>query len=178
MARLRAVVVTGTLTAGVVLGFAGTASAQDLNCSDFGSQAEAQATLNADPSDPNRLDANNNGVACEAAFAGSGSGSASGSTGSGSAAGTGSSSDGQQSSSSTDSSNGSSSSSGPGSSTGSDTGAAPTGGVETGAGGTAGSGPVDPGSVPGGLVALTVLGAGAAAGVAVARRRTGASSSR
>ncbi len=35
------------------------------NCSDFGSQAEAQAVLSADPSDPNGLDGDNDGVACE-----------------------------------------------------------------------------------------------------------------
>jgi hypothetical protein len=35
------------------------------NCSDFASQAEAQAVLRADPSDPNRLDKDGNGVACE-----------------------------------------------------------------------------------------------------------------
>ncbi len=35
------------------------------NCSDFASQAEAQAVLRADPSDPNRLDKDGNGIACE-----------------------------------------------------------------------------------------------------------------
>jgi hypothetical protein len=37
----------------------------DLDCVDFPSQAAAQASLRADPSDPNRLDPENNGVACE-----------------------------------------------------------------------------------------------------------------
>lgn len=37
----------------------------DLDCDDFDSQAEAQQTLRADPSDPNGLDAENDGVACE-----------------------------------------------------------------------------------------------------------------
>jgi hypothetical protein len=37
----------------------------DLDCGDFNSQAEAQQTLRADPSDPNGLDAENDGVACE-----------------------------------------------------------------------------------------------------------------
>lgn len=37
----------------------------DLNCSDFGSQEEAQAELEADPSDPNNLDADNDGTACD-----------------------------------------------------------------------------------------------------------------
>lgn len=38
---------------------------EDLDCADFGSQEEAQATLEADPSDPHRLDADNDGIACE-----------------------------------------------------------------------------------------------------------------
>lgn len=37
----------------------------DLDCVDFPSQAAAQAGLRADPSDPNGLDPENNGVACE-----------------------------------------------------------------------------------------------------------------
>ena len=36
----------------------------DLNCEDFGSREEAQAVLDADPSDPNRLDADGDGLAC------------------------------------------------------------------------------------------------------------------
>jgi hypothetical protein len=35
------------------------------NCPAFSSQAEAQAVLRADPSDPNRLDADKDGIACE-----------------------------------------------------------------------------------------------------------------
>ena len=35
------------------------------NCPDFASQAQAQAVLRADPRDPNRLDADNDGIACE-----------------------------------------------------------------------------------------------------------------
>ena len=35
------------------------------NCDDFTSQAEAQAVLRADPSDPNRLDTDKIGIACE-----------------------------------------------------------------------------------------------------------------
>jgi hypothetical protein len=35
------------------------------NCSDFATQAHAQAVLEADPSDPNRLDADHDGIACE-----------------------------------------------------------------------------------------------------------------
>ena len=35
------------------------------NCGDFVSQAQAQAVLRADPRDPNRLDADVDGIACE-----------------------------------------------------------------------------------------------------------------
>lgn len=35
------------------------------NCGDFASQADAQAVLRADPTDPNRLDSDRDGVACE-----------------------------------------------------------------------------------------------------------------
>lgn len=35
------------------------------NCGDFRSQAEAQAVLRADPSDPNQLDSDRDGIACE-----------------------------------------------------------------------------------------------------------------
>ncbi len=35
------------------------------NCDDFATQAQAQAVLRADPADPNRLDGNRDGVACE-----------------------------------------------------------------------------------------------------------------
>lgn len=37
----------------------------DLNCIDFATQAEAQATYDADPSGPNGLDADDDGIACE-----------------------------------------------------------------------------------------------------------------
>lgn len=39
--------------------------ANNLNCSDFKYQEEAQAVLNADPADPNKLDQNHDGIACE-----------------------------------------------------------------------------------------------------------------
>jgi Excalibur calcium-binding domain len=35
------------------------------NCPDFASQADAQAVLRADPSDPNKLDGDRDGIACE-----------------------------------------------------------------------------------------------------------------
>jgi hypothetical protein len=44
---------------------AGPASAFDLNCEDFASQAEAQAVYDANPDDPNDLDADDDGQACE-----------------------------------------------------------------------------------------------------------------
>ena len=44
---------------------ASSAADGDLNCDDFASQAEAQAQLETDPGDPNDLDEDNNGIACE-----------------------------------------------------------------------------------------------------------------
>lgn len=44
----------------------------DLNCADFGSWERAQATLDADPGDPNGLDRDNDGIACETLRGGSG----------------------------------------------------------------------------------------------------------
>lgn len=41
------------------------AAVKDLNCSDFPNQAAAQANLNNNPSDPNGLDAEGDGRACE-----------------------------------------------------------------------------------------------------------------
>jgi hypothetical protein len=40
-------------------------AAQDLDCADFGSRADAQAHLDANPADPDRLDADNDRLACE-----------------------------------------------------------------------------------------------------------------
>jgi hypothetical protein len=59
-----------TLVVGGFVGMTGTAlAAEDLNCSDFEFQEEAQAVLDADRSDPNRLDGGSDGagdgVACE-----------------------------------------------------------------------------------------------------------------
>lgn len=44
-------------------------TAADLDCGDFASREEAQAALDADPSDPNRLDGDDDGIACEAQVA-------------------------------------------------------------------------------------------------------------
>lgn len=42
----------------------------DLDCKDFATQAEAQSELDADPSDPHRLDSDDDGVPCEDSFGG------------------------------------------------------------------------------------------------------------
>lgn len=42
-----------------------TAQTGDLDCADFGTQEEAQATFDQDTSDPHRLDADDDGIACE-----------------------------------------------------------------------------------------------------------------
>lgn len=67
----------------VVLLLAPTALAQtgDLDCADFANQEEAQAVLEADPSDPNNLDADNDGIACEGLDDGDGNGGDNGSAG-------------------------------------------------------------------------------------------------
>ncbi len=55
-----------TAALGMLMLAASPAMAQDdLDCGDFNSQAEAQAELRSDPSDPNGLDAESDGVACE-----------------------------------------------------------------------------------------------------------------
>jgi hypothetical protein len=73
---MRRCTVAFVLTAGMSFALTGTAlAAPDRDCADFASQAHAQAAFDAVPGDPERLDANNNGVACEAySYAGSGSG--------------------------------------------------------------------------------------------------------
>ncbi len=65
--RIVSTVSATVLLAGAVsFSFAGTASAQNqFNCSDFGTQQQAQAQFNKVPGDPSRLDANHNGIACE-----------------------------------------------------------------------------------------------------------------
>jgi len=47
---------------------AGRSDENDLTCSDFASQAEAQAAFDADPTDPYGLDLDLDGVACEMPF--------------------------------------------------------------------------------------------------------------
>ena len=54
------------LVLGLLWILSGSAVAQgDLNCDDFGSQAEAQSVFNQNPSDPHGLDGDNDGIACE-----------------------------------------------------------------------------------------------------------------
>ncbi len=62
---MRRLLLLAALCALAVLALAPAAMAQtDLNCPDL-SEAEEQAVFNADPSDPNNLDANDNGIPCE-----------------------------------------------------------------------------------------------------------------
>jgi len=69
--RIRSTAAAGVLmTAALSFGLSGTAHAQDLNCSDFATQEEAQAVYNQDPSDPNDLDRDDDGIACESLASG------------------------------------------------------------------------------------------------------------
>ena len=63
--RVRRAAVVIAVAAGAMLPFTGVAFAQDKDCSDFSSQAEAQAEFDSDPSDPHGLDADNDDIACE-----------------------------------------------------------------------------------------------------------------
>ncbi|HEY0401647.1 MAG TPA: excalibur calcium-binding domain-containing protein [Blastococcus sp.] len=73
---LRRCTVAIVLTAGMSVPLAGTAlAAPDRDCADFASQPDAQAAFDAVPGDPERLDGDNDGQACENyAYAGSGGG--------------------------------------------------------------------------------------------------------
>ena len=73
---VRKLLLLATLCMVAALVFAPAALAQqDLNCSDFATQPEAQAELDANPSDPNGLDGNDNdGIACESLPSGGGGG--------------------------------------------------------------------------------------------------------
>ena len=67
--RRRTTAAAGVLfAAGLSLGIPGTATAADLDCADFATQADAQASLAATPGDPNDLDADDDGIACEQHF--------------------------------------------------------------------------------------------------------------
>ncbi|NBH08789.1 excalibur calcium-binding domain-containing protein [Amycolatopsis sp. SID8362] len=73
MSLFRRALTTSVAVAGLaILGPVPFASAQlatplaaDVDCGDFQYQEEAQAVLDATPGDPNHLDADNNGIACE-----------------------------------------------------------------------------------------------------------------
>ena len=66
---LRRTAVAAVIAAAAALTFPGIASAQqDRDCPDFATQADAQAAFNARPGDPERLDADNDGIACESYF--------------------------------------------------------------------------------------------------------------
>ncbi|MXG91562.1 excalibur calcium-binding domain-containing protein [Nocardioides flavescens] len=66
LVRLLTLMLAATgLTFVALAGSTTSAQAKDLNCDDFSSQAAAQANLNNNPSDPNGLDTDGDGVACE-----------------------------------------------------------------------------------------------------------------
>jgi hypothetical protein len=62
---------SGTTSGGPPIGGGG---GGDLDCTDFANQEEAQAVLERDPGDPNGLDADNDGIACEELAGGGGDG--------------------------------------------------------------------------------------------------------
>ena len=67
--RFRHALTVAVLTVAGTLPLAGAAYAQpDRDCADFASQAEAQEALDCRVGDPERLDANDDGVACESYF--------------------------------------------------------------------------------------------------------------
>lgn len=71
---MRRILVSAFLFAFLIFGgLAGSAAAQDLDCADFSTQGEAQDNLNANPGDPNGLDRDNDGIACETLPGGGGS---------------------------------------------------------------------------------------------------------
>ncbi|OLL72741.1 hypothetical protein Ae168Ps1_1120c [Pseudonocardia sp. Ae168_Ps1] len=79
--RLRTLPAAALLAVAATVPMAGAAFAQDRDCADFASQADAQAALQ--PGDPEQLDQNDNGVACESHDYGSAATATAASTGSG-----------------------------------------------------------------------------------------------
>lgn len=68
MSRLRLVTAVAILATAASFSMAATATAlaqDDLNCSDFATQEDAQAEYDRDTSDPHGLDRDKDGVACE-----------------------------------------------------------------------------------------------------------------
>jgi len=64
--RLRSTAVAAVLTVGLSVPLTGAALAADtFNCGDFATQAQAQAEFDKDRTDPNQLDGDDDGQACE-----------------------------------------------------------------------------------------------------------------
>ncbi|WP_236788864.1 calcium-binding protein [Amycolatopsis sp. GM8] len=64
-AAVGAIALLGPAPFALAQGGVHSAATADKDCGDFQYQEDAQAVLDADPSDPNRLDADNDGKACE-----------------------------------------------------------------------------------------------------------------
>jgi hypothetical protein len=65
MSLVRRALLTSAIVCGALFAASPMAIAQDKDCGDFAYQEEAQAVFDAVPGDPNRLDADNDGIACE-----------------------------------------------------------------------------------------------------------------
>jgi LPXTG-motif cell wall-anchored protein len=65
MWRVAVTAAVGTMASVAIATAASAGHVQDLDCADFATQQEAQAELARDPSDPHRLDADNDGKPCE-----------------------------------------------------------------------------------------------------------------
>jgi excalibur calcium-binding domain-containing protein len=68
MSLVRRALLTSAIVCGALFAASPMAIAQDKNCKDFPNQAAAQAELESDPSDPNNLDGDDDGYACESYF--------------------------------------------------------------------------------------------------------------
>lgn len=62
---VRTTVVSTFVAAALCFPMAGVAAAQDRDCNQFATRAQAQAVYNSNPADPYNLDADNDGQACE-----------------------------------------------------------------------------------------------------------------
>jgi len=63
--RVRTIVASTVVAGALCFPMAGVAAAQDRDCNQFATQAQAQAVYNANPADVYNLDADNDGLACE-----------------------------------------------------------------------------------------------------------------
>lgn len=61
------VVASGLAVAASILAAPAAVAAGDLDCSDFTTQSQAQTVYDSNPSDPNDLDRDGDGIACESA---------------------------------------------------------------------------------------------------------------